>query len=159
MSLDKFLTGKPSKKKKKSDKSLDTTPKGSSTSTPTIQQPSEEKLTEFDASSPNDSSPEPLPAVDTLEPVVNTSPTELVSTDLDDSISIDEFKNKSKSQLVEIIQDLIHSSSSYSRNKNLLAQLVADQKTDLNPEVLAEQLEISYYEVIVLLDEIKRDFS
>jgi len=169
MSLDKFLSGTPSKKKKKGTKSSKSSPSSSFADTTASTDGKKDKKSSIanDAPKPVASTPistsvpvtEPEPLANVSTEVVDTPSPEPVISEFDNAIPINEFKNKSKFELFQIIQELVQASPSYIRNKNLLAQLLTEKKYDSNPEVLAEQLEISYYEVVVLLAEITNDFE
>lgn len=159
MSLDKFLSGTPKKKKKKSTKSSKTSSSSSSadSSQPTISKKVEKVVKDIDTVKP--ATPTAMPEHEVSPAKISNPSPESEASDFDDAITIDEFKNKSKFELFQIIQELVHASPAYSRSKNLLAQLLTENKYDSSPEILAEQLEISYYEVVVLLAEIRDDFE
>ena len=159
MSLDKFLSGNKPKKKKKSSKSLlkeTTQPENTQVE---IFQPkdtvvpdvSDAKSSTRNISSPQEKEDQKIPE--------NLHDKSIVSDNISDEIFVPELKNKSKNDLFEVILDIIHTSPTYSRNKNLLASYLADSDKEIIPELLADQLEISINEVLVLLAEIKKDLD
>ena len=77
----------------------------------------------------------------------------------DSRIFVPEFQDKSKLELFEIIIDIVHSSPTYSRNKNLIAKYLQDHNQEIDIDYLTEQLDLSYNEIFVLLSEIKQDFK
>ena len=79
--------------------------------------------------------------------------------EINNQIFVEQFRNKNKNELFFVLLDVIHSHPSYSRNKNLLAKYLADAKEEIVPEILANELEISLNEVLVLLAEIKEDMT
>lgn len=159
MSLDKFISGKPTKKKKKGKSgSLVATQNSQSSKknnpTPLIDQSKPVEPLTSKESSPviqeQNSSNDEQPVIGKHEPV---------TVEEDTSGIIDDFKAKSKFELFQIIQDIVHSSHNYSRNKNLVARMYLEKKDELSPEIVSEQLEISFYEVIVLIAEIKKELT
>lgn len=159
MSLDKFISGKPTKKKKKGNsRSLEAT-QNSKTKTKIDPSPLVEQSTPTETLTTEESPPTIQESNSTSVDQAVTEEHESITVEEDISGIIDEFKSKSKFELFQIIQDIVHTSHNYSRNKNLIARMYLDKKDKLSPEIVSEQLDISFYEVIVLLAEIKKELT
>lgn len=185
MSLDKFLSGKKTKKKKKASKRLikndskniddpisEDISDSSESTVSDLNQSFEENSTVLDTEKSSESFEISSPSVNQSFENELKSSKPIISEESDiqlqeknnlhqfnENIFVPELKEKNPNELFEIILDIVHASPTYSRNKNLLAKYYIDNKGNVNPEILAEQLEISYNEVIILLAEINEDFD
>ena len=158
MSLDKFIEGKPTKKKKKKEKSQ--TPH--SDNSISEKQPNldiiEEKKSTLDDAQKQSSNIEFRSEMNSTLDKKSAQNKQKTINEQNNKIFIEELRSKSNFEMFQVILELVHSSPSYSRNKNIIAQLYQDKKADLNPEILAEQLGVSYNEIIVIIAEVKQDF-
>ena len=157
MSLDKFLSGNKPKKKKKSSKSLLKEQNEPENAQEDSNQPERQAVSEISEVKTTTQDILSLPEKEDSKLTENLHGELFVSDKLSDRIFVPEFKIKTKNDLFDVILDVIHTSPSYSRNKNLLASYLADHDNEIIPELLADQLEISINEVLVLLAEIKND--
>ena len=158
MSLDKFISGNRPKKKKKPVK---TSPKPTSDS---VVAKESNFIKESQESSQATQSEQDTNKNITKTTLDHGSPeegqnTHQVTHSVDNRIFIEEFKDKSSFELFEIILDIVHSSPSYSRNKNLIAKYYLDNQKQYNLVFLSSQLNLTFNELYVYLAEIKNDFG
>jgi len=158
MSLDKFISGNQAKKKKKGSKNQ-TKPKDESANPiKSSHNPSlKEETLSSNSSSTTETSSSSLPSSSNFTD--ENQEESLAINVLDERIFIEEFKDKSQYELFQIILDIIHSSPSYSRNKNLIAKYYLENPNNVDLDFLSEQLSLSINELLVYLAEIKKDFN
>lgn len=160
MSLDKFISGKKPSKKKKKDSSSSKKPSSSMKKELQWNLESQEDKSTSKTLNDNLASEKPIQSPIIEQTDESGLPIKTLSNgSLDEFIPIQEFQNKTRLELFNIIKDLVHSSRNYSRNKNLITKLYLEKPDEIVPEVLSQQLEISYYEIIFLLAEIKNQIS
>lgn len=158
MSLDKFIKGKPIKKKKKKEKSQTPLSDNSiSEKQPKLDIIEGKKSSLDDAQKESSNIEFSSEKISILDKKTDQNKQNTLH-DQNNKIFIEELRSKSNFEMFQVILELVHSSPSYSRNKNIIAQLYQDKKDQLNPEILAEQLGVSYNEIIVIIAEVKQDF-
>ena len=147
MSLDKFISGKKKNKKRRKSTDITKSPPSNennttireSTENSTINEETSIKISESETNNQNQQ-----------EGLYFLNP----ENDITRLLLNKEFTNFTKDQLIEIMLDLIHNSSNYSGNKNIVASLLEENKSIKEIAVL---LKVSYYEALILVKEIESE--